>query len=99
MLKYYRKNECLQTCGPQIRLCLFKFLPIASKQLNISSQMSLWCRGNVSALDARGPGFNSRLRQGLICYIFYFVVVFLPFAMLNYLVYLTYCKICDRLLV
>ena len=58
--------------------------------------------------------FNSRLRQGFLCLIFYFVdVEFLlfapihirfsichfaiPFAMLIYLVYLTYCKMCGRL--
>jgi len=75
-------------------------------------QLTRWCSGKASALGARGPGFNPRLRQGFLCLIFCFVVVFLlfclkshylsqkfaiPFTMLNYWVYLKYCKICDRL--
>jgi len=80
---------------------------------NRYSQLTRWCSGNASALGARGPGFNPRPRQGffhlIVCFV---VVVFLlfcpkshhssqkfaiPFAILFYLVYLTYCKICDRL--
>jgi len=77
-------------------------------------QLTRWCSGNASALGARGPGFNSRIRQGFLCFIFCFVVVVfflffyqkthylsqkfaIPFTVLIYLVYLTYCKICDRL--
>ena len=35
---------------------------------NRYSQLTRWCSGtcNASALGARGPGFNPRLRQGLI---------------------------------
>jgi len=77
------------------------------------SQLTRWCSGNASALGARGPGFNPPLRQGFLCLLFCFVVVvFLLFVskhityhkslqflftILIYLVYLTYCKICDRL--
>jgi len=80
---------------------------------NRYSQLTRWCSGKASALGARGPGFNPRLRQGFLCLIFCFVVdVFLlfcpkthylsqkfaiPFTILINLVYLTYCKICDRL--
>jgi len=79
---------------------------------NRHSQLTRWCSGNASALGARGPGFNPRLRQGFLCLIFCFVVVvFLLFCpkhiiyhkrlqlltILFYLVYLTYCKICDTI--
>ena len=53
------------------------------KQLvkNRYSQLTRWCCGNASALGARGPGFNSQLRQRFLCLIFCFVVVvFLLFA-------------------
>jgi len=78
---------------------------------NRHSQLTRWCSSKAFALGARGPGFNSRLRQGFLCLIFCFVVVvfllFCPkthylspkfailFSMLIYLAYLTYCKICD----
>ena len=71
----------LNMCGPQSRLCLLTFLPIASKQLNRLTTMynrysplTRWCRGNAFALGETGPGFNSRLRQGFLCLIFCFVV-------------------------
>ena len=80
---------------------------------NRYSQLTWWCSGNASALGARGPGFNPWLQQGFLCLIFCFVAVmfllFYPkthylsqkfailFTMLIYLVYLTYCKICDWL--
>ena len=80
---------------------------------NRYSHLTRWCSGNASALGASCPGFNPRLRQGFLCLIFCIgVVVFLlfcpkthyfsqniaiPFTMLIYLVYSTYCKICDRL--
>jgi len=42
---------------------------------NPYSQLTRWCSGNASALGAKGPGFNSRLRQGFLGLIFCFVVV------------------------
>ena len=117
-VKYYRKMYLLEMSGPQIWLCLFTFRPIASKQLNGPtdynrySQLTRWCSGNASALDARGPGFNPRLRQGLLCLILLLLLCFyfflskthylsqkfaIPFTMLIYLVYLTYWELCDRL--
>ena len=74
--------------------------------------LTRWCSGLRICFSARGPGFNPRIRQGFLCLIFCFVVVVIllfvkthylskkfaiPFTMLIYLVYLTYCKICDRL--
>jgi len=80
---------------------------------NQYAQLTRWCSGNASALGTRGPGFNPRLRQGFLCLIFvllslcfYFFCpkthylsqnIEIPFTMLIYLVYLTYCMICDRL--
>jgi len=76
-------------------------------------QLTRWCSGNASALDARSPGFNPRIRQGF--FMFHFLLccccaftflskthylsqkISISFTMLIYLVYLTYCKICDRL--
>ena len=69
-------------CVPQIRLCLLTFQPIASKQLNslttIVTLLTRWCRGNASALGAKGPWLNARLRQGF--YVCFVVVVFLLFC-------------------
>jgi len=65
------KITSLKMCGPQIRPCLFTIRPLASKQLNslttLHTQLTRWCRGNISPFGARGPGFNSRLRQGFLC--------------------------------
>jgi len=47
---------------------------------NRYSQLTWWCSGYASALGARGPGFNPQLRQGFLCMIFCFVVVFLLFC-------------------
>ena len=71
--------------------------------------MTQWRSGNASALSARGPGFNSRLRQRFdvlfcCCCVFNFLLkthnlsqnVAIPFAMFIYFVYLTYCLIGDR---
>jgi len=57
------------------------------------SQLTRWCSGNASALDARGPGFNPRLRQGFLCLIFCIVVVvFLLFCPKNTLFIGIYCN-------
>ena len=107
-------------CGPQIRLCLFTFRPIASK----------WFKSNLTTIDTlsrlggadvmypqwawKVPGSIPGSGMGFDVWFCCFVVfVFLPFcpkthdllqnfaiicAILIYLVYLTCCKICDRLL-
>ena len=79
----YACKKTEQMCGPQIRLCLFKFLSIASKQLNsltTIARLTLLSRGKASALSARGPGFNSRLWQGFLgliflCLLLYFYIL------------------------
>ena len=116
-VKKYRKNNLLKMCGPQIRLWLFTFRPIASKQLNIYldynrySQLTRWCSFIASAMGARGPGSIPGSGKCLYVWLFCFVVVFLlfvlntlfftkfaiPFAMLIYLAYLSYWKMCDWL--
>jgi len=47
------------------------------------SQLTRRCSGNASALGARGPRFNSRLRQGYLCLDFCFVVVVFTFLSIN----------------
>ena len=117
-VKYYRKNVFAENVWPA-KLALFVYVSThcaeTVKWLDYCrySQLTRWCSGNASALGARGPGFNPRLRLGYECLIFCFVVVVfllfcpkthylsqmfaIPFTMLIYLVYLKYCKICDRL--
>jgi len=36
------------------------------------SQLTRWCSGNASVLGARGPWFNSRLQQRVLCLIWFF---------------------------
>ena len=57
----YGSNHCVETV---------KWL-----DYNRYSQLTWLCSGNASALGAKGPGFNPRLRQGVLCLIFCFVVV------------------------
>jgi len=71
-------------------------------------QLPKSCKGKASDFSARGPGFNYRQWQGFVCLLVGFVVVLLVcpkyitclallhFAMLIYLVYLTYSEFCDR---
>jgi len=74
--------------------------------------LTRWSRGNASYWGARGPGLESRLCRGFLFLILCFVVVVIflfvkthylstkfgiPFAMVIYLIYLTYCKLCVRL--
>jgi len=72
----------LKVCDMQLRVCLFTFRPIGLRQQFDNNQCfeSRWSRGNASALDARGTGFDSRIWQGyyvlcLICVLFFVVVL------------------------
>ena len=105
----------LKMSGPQIRVCLFTFRPIASKQLNSLTTIDtfswlggavvthpLWVQEVPGSIPSSGKVF-------LFDFLFCCCCVFsfcpkthylsqkfaIPFAMLSYLVYLTYCKICD----
>jgi len=86
------KVYLLKMCAPQIRLCLFTFRPIASKQLNsLTTIDSLSCLGGAVVtyppLGVRGPGFNSRLWQGFLCliYLYYCCCVFTFCSKTHYL--------------
>ena len=66
--------------GPQIRLCLFTFRPIASKQLNslLTTDTLRLLGGAVVThplLVQEVPCSNSRLKQGFLGLIFCFVIV------------------------
>jgi len=100
-------------CGPQIRLCLFTFRPIASKQLNTLTTIDAhsWLGGAV-VMDPlwlqEVPGWiPGSCKWFFMFYFFYFIVVVflpfvkthyvsqndaIPFAMLIYLVYLTFAR-------
>ena len=105
-------------CGPQIRLCLFTFRPIASKWLNNLTTIDtlswlggaevmypLWVWKVPGSIPGSGKGFD--VRFFLFCCFCAFIFCpkphdllqnfAIPFAMLLDLVYLLYCKICDRL--
>jgi len=108
-------------CGPQIRLCLFTFSPIASKQLNNLTTIvtcsrlgcaevthPVWVREVPGSIPGSGKDFHVYFFCFVVVmFLFYFCPkktthnlsqnVAISFAMVIYLVYLTYCKICDRL--
>jgi len=103
-------------CGPHIRLCLFTFRPIASKQLNSLTTIDtlswfdgevvthpLWLQEVLGLIPGAGKGFYVWFFLLLLCfYLFsknHFCHTILLFLLqcYFYLVYLTYCKICDRL--
>jgi len=76
----------LKMCGPQIRLCLFKFRPIASKQLNSFTTMDTlsWLGGavgNASALVQEVPGSIPSADKGF--YVWIFVLFLLRFYSLS----------------
>jgi len=117
-VKILQKNVFVENVWPA-NLALFIYVSthcverVKWLDYNRYSKLTGWCSGKASALGARGPEFNSSLRQGFLCLIFCFVVVVfllfcpkthyfsqkfpIPFTMLIYVVYLMYCKICDRL--
>jgi len=117
-VKILQKNVFVENVWPA-NLTLFVYVSthyvetVKWLDYNRYFQLTRWCSGNASALGARGPGFNPRLRQGFyVCNFCFVVVLFLlfcpkthylsqkfaiPFTILIYLVYLIYCKICDRL--
>jgi len=84
--KILQKNVFVENVWP-VNLALFVYVSthcvetVKWLDYNRYSQLTRCCSGNASALGARGPGFNPRLRQGFLCLNFCFVVVvFLPFC-------------------
>jgi len=78
--KILQKNVFVENVWPA-NLALFVYVSthcvdtVKWLDYNRYSQLTQWCSGNASALGARGPGFNPRLRQGFLCLIFCIVVV------------------------
>jgi len=71
--KYFHKYEKL----PNIVVHACKILENCVETVkwldyNRYSLLTQWCSGNTSALGARVPGFNPRLRQGVLCLNFLF---------------------------
>jgi len=79
-VKILKKNVFVENVWPA-NLALFVYVSTHCDETvkwldyNRYSQLTQWCSGNASAVGARSPGFNPRLRQGLLCLIFCFVVV------------------------
>ena len=73
-----KKMNLLKMCGPQIRLCLLTFRPIASKQFNSLTTLVTfsWLGGSEVTHSLRCPGFISLFRQGFLCMIFFRWCVF-----------------------
>ena len=112
------KKDLLKMCGPQSRLCLFTFRPIASKHLDsLTTIVSFSCLGGAVVkhpLSVLAPRVRFPVTPRvfmfdcfvllLLCFDFfcpkthYLSFIFaISMAMLIYLVYLTHCKMCDRL--
>ena len=79
------KNAFVENVWPA-NLALFIYVSTHSFETvkwldyNRYCQLTRWYSGNAFAFGARGPGFNPRIRQGFLCFIFCFVVVFLLFC-------------------
>jgi len=92
------KMNLLKMCGPQIRLCLFTFRLITSKQLNSLTTLDTfsWLGGAVVThpLGVRGRGINTRLRQGYLMFEYLFCFCFdFTFLYKNTFFVTTFCKL------
>jgi len=80
------KMNLLKMCGPQIRLCLFTFRPIASKQLNSLTTIDIlsWLVGAVVTYPLwvqEVPGSIPGSDKGF--YVWFFVLLLLCFFFLS----------------
>ena len=84
-VKYYIKHVFVENVWPA-NLGLFIYVStycvetVKQPDYNRYSQLTRWCSGNASALGARCPGFNPRLRRGFLCLIFCIVFVVFSFC-------------------
>ena len=103
----HKKMNLLKMFDPQVRLCLFMFRPIASTRLNSLTTTTLslldgaevthplWVRDVPDLLPGSGNGFY--VCSFVLFLVFCHQAISIHFAMLIYLVYLTFCKMYDRL--
>jgi len=81
--KKYRKNAFVENVWPA-NLALFIYVSahcvetVKWLDYNRYCHLTWWCSGNASALGARGPGFNPRIRQGFL-YVSFFALLLLCF--------------------
>ena len=97
-VKYYRNNVFVEMVWPA-NLALFGYVSthcvetVKWLDYNRYSQLTRWCSGNASALGARGPGFNARLRQGFLCCCFlYCCCCVFTFLSKNTVLFAKYCN-------
>jgi len=94
---YYRKNEFLQMCGSQIRLCLYTFPPIASKQLNslTTSYTFSWLSGAVVThllWVQEVPGLIPGSGKSFYVWLFVLLLLWFSFLSKNTLFVTTFCN-------
>jgi len=90
--KYYWKSIFVENVWPA-NLALFIYVSthcvetVKWLDYNRYSQLTRWCSGNASALGARGPGFNPRLRQGFLCLNFVLLLLCFYFFVQKLIIY------------
>ena len=91
-VKYYRKNVFVENVWPA-NLALFVYVSthcvetVKWLDYNRFFQLTRWCSGNASALGARGPGFNPRHRQGVLCLIFVLLLLCFYFFVQKHIIF------------
>ena len=98
-VKILQKNVFVENVWPA-NLALFVYVSthcvetVKWLDYNQYSQLTRWCSGNASALGAKGPGFNPRLRQGFLCLIFWvFLLLCFYFFVQKHIIYHKVCNL------